>query len=79
MKIFNDFRNYLLEEELKINVFKNKVNISNYSNIDHFDDNSVIIRHKDGNILIKGNNLVVSKLIDNEVLIEGKINSVELR
>ena len=79
MKLFNDLRSYLLEEELKINVFKNKVNISNYTNIDHFDDNSVIVRHKDGKVLIKGNSLVVSKLVDNEVLIEGKINQIELR
>ncbi|MEG0826632.1 MAG: YabP/YqfC family sporulation protein [Bacilli bacterium] len=79
MQIVNNLRNYLLEEELKINVFKNKVNIVNYTNIDHFDNNKVIIKHKEGSILINGEKLVVSKLLIDEVLVEGLIKSIELR
>lgn len=79
MSLIKDFRSYLLEEELKINLFYNRVNIINYIGIDHFDNNSVIVSHNKGFINIKGEKLVVTKLISNELLIEGIIKSVELK
>lgn len=79
MSLIKDFRSYLLEEELKINVFYNRVNIINYIGIDHFDSSSVIIRHNKGFIHVKGEKLVVTKLVSNELLIEGNIKSVELK
>ena len=79
MSLINSIRNYIIEEELKINVFKNKVYIANYTNIDHFSDNSFIIRHNKDFINIKGEKLIVTKLVNNEILIEGSIKSVELR
>ena len=79
MSLVKDFRSYLLEEELKINLFYNRVNIINYLGIDHFDNNIVIIRHNNGYINIKGEKLVVTKLLNNELLIEGNIKSVDLK
>lgn len=79
MSIIKDFRSYLLEEELKINIYYNRVNIINYITIDHFDNSSIIVRHNKGHINIKGQNLVVTKLINNELLIEGNIKSVDLK
>lgn len=79
MSLIKDFRSYLLEEELKINIYMNHVNIINYVHIDHFDNNSIIVRHNKGFIHVKGENLVVTKLINTELLIEGKIKSVELK
>ncbi|MDD3392744.1 MAG: YabP/YqfC family sporulation protein, partial [Bacilli bacterium] len=79
MNIIKSFRNYLLEEEFTINVNKNKVNIINYLNIDHFDSTKIIIRYDKGTLLITGNNLVVSKLLEDEILITGMINNIELR
>jgi len=79
MQIINKFRNYLLEEEFEIHILKNKVNIVNYQTIDHFDNNTVMIRYQDGILIIKGEHLVVSKLMQEEVLVEGNIKSIELR
>lgn len=79
MSLIKDFRSYLLEDNLKINVYEKCVNIINYININHFDDNLVIIKYNNGFIDIKGNNLVVTKLLNNEILIEGIIKSVELK
>lgn len=76
--MINKLRTYLLEEEFTINIFKNKVNVVNYLNIDHFDVNKVIIRHSEGILKIIGNNLVVSKLLGDEVLITGDIKNIEL-
>lgn len=73
------FRTYLKEDEFKITIFKNKVNVVSYESIGHFDSNKVMIRYNEGTIVINGDNLVVSKLLNDEVLVIGIIKSVELR
>ena len=53
--------------------------IINYIDISHFDNNKIIIKYKEGNILVGGENLVVSKLTKDEILIEGSIEKIEFR
>ncbi len=72
-------RDFIMEEELTINIYHNKVNVVNYSSIGHFDNNKVIINHDKGKIIIHGEKLVVSKLVTDEVLVVGKINNIELK
>lgn len=79
MKSINKLRSYLLEEDLEIRVYKYKVNIINYESIGHFDASKVMIYHKDGCLVVKGENLVVSRLMNSEVLISGDIKNIELR
>ena len=79
MGIVHKFRDYILESELKITILENRVDIVNYTEIGHFDANKIIVRHDKGNIVINGNNLVVSKLLTDEVLISGTIKNIELR
>ena len=52
MKLIDRFRNYILEEEFTINIYPNKINIVNYTSINHFDNHKVVIRHKDGKLLL---------------------------
>lgn len=78
MKIIDEFRNYLLDVESKVIYINNKVDIINYKSIEHFDNSKVIIK-TDKLIIIKGENLVVKKLLNDEVLVEGKINNIEFR
>lgn len=79
MKSFNKLRSYLLEDDLEIRVYKHKVNIINYETIGHFDSSKVMIYHQEGAIVIKGDNLVVSRLMNNEILITGDVKNIELR
>lgn len=74
-----NLKNYILESEFKIIYLTNRLNIVNYSDISHFDSNKIIINYKDGSALISGKNLVVSKLVSDELLIEGNINKIEFR
>ena len=78
LKIARDVREYLFREELEIKVYLNKVDIVNYKELGHFDSNKVNIYHNEGRILITGSNLVVSRLLNDEVLITGKISKIEL-
>lgn len=75
--MLKDLRTYILENEFKINILTGKVDIVNYIEIDHFDDTKVIIRYEKGIVKIKGENLTISKLLNDELLILGKIKVVE--
>ena len=45
MKLINAFRNYILDEEFKINIFKDKVNVVNYTDIVNFTSKEVTIKY----------------------------------
>jgi len=79
MKLVRKVRDYLLDEEFKINILKNKINICNYDSVGYFDNDLIIINYIDGEIIVKGNNLVISKLLNNEMLISGIIKNIEMR
>ncbi|MBR3362848.1 MAG: YabP/YqfC family sporulation protein [Bacilli bacterium] len=76
--MLRDLRNYILEKDFRINYVKNKLNIVNYVAIDHFSDNKVIARYDGGTFIIKGENLIISKLLEDEVLISGIIKNIEI-
>ncbi|MBE6160104.1 MAG: hypothetical protein E7157_03550 [Lactobacillales bacterium] len=73
------FRSYLLEDNFSMNVLKDKIEIMNYKEVGHFDNNKIIIKYEDGEIVIKGNNLIISRLMNDSILIKGSINNIELR
>ena len=79
MNIIDGIRSYILESDTKITIINNKINITNYIDIGHFDDNKIIDKLKNKNIIIKGENLVVSKLLDSEILITGEFYNIEFR
>ena len=78
LNIFSYIKSYIDDNELNIIVKKNKVNIQNYDNIFNFDSNKIVIVKDNEKVSIYGENLYVSKLLDNEVLINGKILKIEL-
>ena len=79
MSLIKNMREYLLEQEFKINYFNNKLDIVNYTNISHFDSNKIMLNHSKGSVIVSGNNLYVSKLLSDEILIEGSIEKIEFR
>ena len=78
--MFSGIRSYILEDDFKITILDKKINVVNYKERGHFDNNQVIIRYLSNKILIiKGKNLSVARLKKNEVLIEGTFSSLEFR
>lgn len=63
----------------KIIISNNKINIINFSNIDHFSEDKIIIKLDNSYIVISGSNLTISKLVIDEVLINGDFNKIEFR
>ena len=73
---FNKIRSYILESEFRLILLNDKINIVNYDEIDNFNENKIIIKYNNKILTINGNNLVITKLMSNELLIEGKIKSI---
>jgi len=76
--MINKIINYIKEPYLKIIYFNNNVDIVNYDKILEIKDDLVIILANNKKIIVRGNNLKLSKLLDKEVLISGLINKIEM-
>lgn len=72
-------RTQLLEEQFKMQYQNGKLDIINYKEITHFDSNKIIVSSEEGSISISGSNLVVSRLLKDELLIEGTLEKIEFR
>lgn len=79
MGLVHRFRSYLLEEDLEIRFHKGGLNIVNFNEIGHFDSYKVVVKSNSVNIYVEGQDLVVSKLLQDEILITGKITKIEFR
>ena len=79
MNIINGIRSYINDNDSKITIVNKKINITNYIDIGHFDSDKIVVKLENKDIYIKGENLVVSKLLDSEILITGFIKNIEFR
>ena len=78
MNILNKLDRYIIDKEYKIIIRKNSINIINYKEIKDFSNTRIAIQNNDNTTIVEGENLVVSKMLDNEVLITGIIKTIKL-
>ena len=79
MKLLDRLNNYINENEYKIVIRGNYVNIINYKEILDFDNKKITIRHDNGITNIIGSDLVVSKMVEDEILIAGNLEEIKLK
>lgn len=79
MKPIYKLKDYFFDNCFSIKIYPGKVNIINFTNIEEFEEKSVIVEHKDGIVIISGEDLTVSKLLQDEILILGKVLKLEFR
>lgn len=70
---------YVKKEEFEINIDDKYIDIINFNDIAYMEDEKISINYSEGNILIKGKDLTVIKLLDNEILIKGNFLSINFR
>ena len=78
MNLINKLDRYITDKNYKIIIKENNIDIINYKEIKDFSNTKILIVNNKGITTIIGENLVVSKMQDNEVLITGKIKTIEL-
>lgn len=77
MNKFENLNSFL--EEKGIIITDNKINIISYTNIDYFDFDKIILTINDKKIVFKGENLVLTKLLNEEIEIRGVLKFIEFR
>ena len=70
--------NYVKDPKLKIYYLPNNVNVINYDKILEIKSDVITLIKDKKVILIKGEDLKLTKLLDNEILITGKLEKIEL-
>ena len=78
MDIFNKLDRYLTDKDYKIIIKSNYLNIINYNEVKDFSNTRIIVSSSNSTTTITGENLVISKMQDNEILITGQIETIEL-
>ena len=77
--MLTNIRNFIKDDKFRINMYDDKVDIINYSEIVDFSSDKIVLKNFDRFIYVNGNNLVINKLLDTELLISGDISSFEFR
>ena len=74
-----DFRSYLFESDFNMRYINNKLDIVNYKTIDTVENNRIVIKYNEGILDITGDDLKITKLTNDEVLIKGTFKKIEFR
>ena len=76
--MINRIVNYIKDNKFKIVYVNNSLDVINYDKILEVESEVIRIIKENKVIEIKGNDLKLSKLLDNEILITGIINKIEM-
>ena len=76
--MFNKIKEYINDNEFRVTIFKDRVYIVNYLQILGLEEERISLLIPDGRLIIKVLNLHLNKLLDNELLISGKVLLVEV-
>ena len=79
MNIIKKINNYIYDKEFKLIITDNYINIINYEEINNFTINEIIIKCHNNIITIEGENLLITKMLKDEVLIKGTITNISIK
>lgn len=76
MKLIRMVDDYINDKKYSMIYKDSKLDIINYTKIIDFSSSLISIKYNDKIYHIEGNNLVISKMMDDEILITGNITSI---
>lgn len=77
MKLIRMLNDYVNDKKYSMIYKNNNLNIINYSEIIDFSSTLISVRYNNNVYYVEGNNLVISRMMENEVLITGNINNIK--
>ncbi len=78
MRVFDYLDRYLIDKTYKLTITLGSAHIINYEEIEDFSSTRIAVRHAKGVTILLGSDLVVSRMQENELLITGKIQSIQV-
>lgn len=79
VNIYNNIRNFLIDENVLVAVFNNYIYIYNYQKINKLNNEEVIIKTNSNLVIIQGKELKLKKLMPSEIIISGALSKVEFK
>lgn len=76
--MFDRVKNYVIDSEFRLTLYVDMVHIINYTKIISLDDNRIVISSVMKKVIITGKNLHLNRLLDEEILIKGSIDTIEV-
>ena len=77
MHIKDNLINFLYDKNYFINIYEEYIHVFNYIELISLSSNKIILKLEKFKLIINGKELFITKMIPNEILIKGCINSVE--
>ncbi len=78
VKVVNFLDRYLIDKSYSITIKNDRVHIMNYLEVEELSSTRIVIRYERGKSILIGKDLVVSKMQNEELLIIGKIKTIEV-
>ena len=76
--LLQNISTYLRNDSYNINISQNNIYINNYTKVNNISDNNISIIVDNSLLIIKGNNFKITKILNNEILFNGQINTIEI-
>lgn len=76
MRIIKNLQNFLMDQEYYIDIFNNFLHVYYYETLISLSETLIELKLKEFVLAIEGNDLIVSKMDNHEILIKGLINNV---
>ena len=76
--MINKIKDYINDREFRMTIFVDRIHIINYLKILSLEDERVSFLTNKGRVVIKGTNLCLNKLLDDEVLVSGVVSNIEV-
>ncbi len=77
MHIVKNLKNFLIDQDYYIDIFNDCLHVYRYITLISLSDSLIELKFLDFNLKVKGSNLTILKMDNEELLIKGIINSVE--
>ena len=71
-------RNYIMDNEFRMTFFENRIHIVNYQELISLGTEKIKIQSPHFQVTLLGENLTLSKLLDQEIMIHGKLIRMEI-
>lgn len=78
MIMLSKVKDYILDQEFRITLFENRLLVVNFIKILALEESRVSFLTNYGRVIVKGREFTLNRLLENEVLIGGIIEQVEV-
>lgn len=76
MNIIKNIYSFVDDKKLRVNYYSDSIHIINYLEIKELFHEKINLSYQDGNVIVKGKNLSISKMVKDELLIKGEVKEI---